>query len=321
MPLWLGYLSNITYISVVNSKLLYVLSPCVLLALWGLTGCKQPTESSNCTDENIAGHTKTLAGQILLENQTEHSNALIYISGLDRGASSDSSGYYSFQFDPCDTDTSGVFTLYYYLEDYDLDTAKIKLEHGWVQLDTLDVDSSGALPLVNMQQLYRLQGWTDKQAYHIGDFINYTFRWTNVSNEIVELFIGSAFNALGFVGLYRDARASKFGLTGSCDPVPLDIQKYLNPGEYYEGAAWGRIPSKQGCLAPYHPMVFTEYVVRPGFTVVPARVAGSLTWSRAISLDLDEYIWQEWEFLHRGTPPHYNNHPNNFELPHVQIVE
>ena len=39
-----------------------------------------------------------LKGKVTLENQTEHSNALVYIDSLNRGVSTDSSGNYTILF-------------------------------------------------------------------------------------------------------------------------------------------------------------------------------------------------------------------------------
>jgi len=91
---------------------------------------------SNCS-ENSSGtepeppppdYNETLSGQVLLENQPEHSNALIYIDGLNIGARTDSGGYFKLQFPDSVRDRSGVFTVYYFVEDYDLDSAKIEMK-------------------------------------------------------------------------------------------------------------------------------------------------------------------------------------------------
>ncbi|NIT60057.1 MAG: hypothetical protein GWN00_28715, partial [Aliifodinibius sp.] len=62
-------------------------------------------------------YTTTLTGRVLLENQSEHSNTLIYIDSLDIGARSDSGGYFTIHFDDSAEHKSGEFTVYYFVED------------------------------------------------------------------------------------------------------------------------------------------------------------------------------------------------------------
>jgi hypothetical protein len=110
-----------------------------------------------------------LSYNFLIENQTEHSNALVYIDSFNRGVSTDSSGNYTLLFIEEDSVYSGVFKLIYFLNDYDMDSAKIVLVNGKVKLDTLDVDSEGRIETREMKQIVLVDGWTDKQEYRIGN--------------------------------------------------------------------------------------------------------------------------------------------------------
>ena len=121
-------------------------------------------------------------GKVILQNQTEYSNALVYIDSLNRGVSTDSSGNYTFQFTEQDYAYSGEFKVRYFLNDYDTDSAKIMLVKGKVKLDTLDVDSEGKIKTKEMKQIVLIEGWTDKKEYKIGEKITFTARFTNVTN-------------------------------------------------------------------------------------------------------------------------------------------
>ena len=83
-------------------------------------------------------YSSSFKGKVILENQTEYSNALVYIDSLNRGVSTDSSGNYTFQFNDQDSEYSGEFKVRYFVNDYDMDSAKILLVKGKVKLDTLD---------------------------------------------------------------------------------------------------------------------------------------------------------------------------------------
>ena len=116
-------------------------------------------------------YTQELKGKVILENQTEHSNALVYLDSLNRGAGTDSSGNYSLQFTEEDSIYDGTFKIYYFVNEFEMDSAQYVLVSGKVKLDSLDVDSVGNLPTKELEQLLFIEGWTDKKEYRIGDLI------------------------------------------------------------------------------------------------------------------------------------------------------
>lgn len=83
----------------------------------------------------------TLTGKVVLENQTEYSNTLVYIDSLNRGVSTDSSGNYTLIFNEADSVYSGVFKVLYFLYDYDVDSAKIVLDKVYSDRNHLTVES------------------------------------------------------------------------------------------------------------------------------------------------------------------------------------
>ena len=120
----------------------------VLISL--LLGCKDNSVLPLPTQK----YSSSFSGKVILQNQTEHSNALVYIDILNRGVSSDSSGNYTFHFTKQDSIYCGEFKVYYFLNDYDMDSAKIMLVNGKVKLDTLDIDSEGKIK--TWQPAYKL---------------------------------------------------------------------------------------------------------------------------------------------------------------------
>ncbi|MDO8549099.1 MAG: hypothetical protein Q7S39_02965 [Ignavibacteria bacterium] len=124
--------------------------------------------SLGCKDEIVSPpekslYTKVLKGKVILENQSEHSNALIYLDSLNRGVCTDSSGSYSIQFSEEDAVYNGVFKVYYFVNEFEMDSAQYVLVNGKVRLDSLDVDSKGNLPTKELGQLLLIEGWTDNK--------------------------------------------------------------------------------------------------------------------------------------------------------------
>ncbi|MFH2048201.1 MAG: hypothetical protein ABIJ12_02055 [bacterium] len=261
-------------------------------------------------------YSSTLSGKVLLENQIEHSNALIYIDSLDIGVSSDSSSLFKFQFTDDDSIYNGIFTIYYFLEDYEIDSARIMLTSGKVKLDTLDVDSKGNLPLVEMKQILHVEGWTNKEEYRIGEMLDFTARWTNVSDRIISLFIPSS----GHVGIYRDANYPGFSLTPG-DPVPAYEIYYLSPGSFYEEDSENRVPEGTYTYRWVNStLVDTFWVLEPVEYIVINYIEIEDR-GYTVPKTMRDFIFFEWEGLHLGESPRYDKKPNKFDFPSIQIIE
>jgi hypothetical protein len=269
-----------------------------------------------CCSENISDpeekkiYSNVFKGKVSLENQTEHSNALIYVEKLNRGVSSDSSGNYIFSFEPGDTIYSGESKVIYFLNDYDMDSAKIFLVRGKIKLDTLDADCIGLMRIKEMKQIIRVEGWTDKQEYRIGDTIAYTARFTNTTNRVVHLLIISVFNQLGPVGLYND-KYMPFNLS-PCDPVMADREINLYKG-YYEGRVKYIIRDRYYC-ANGESFLQDEYIVTAGLFI-----EGRL--KNHFNSKFNKYVLEEWYKNHRGNSPKYDLFPNKYKFPRIKIIE
>lgn len=227
---------------------------------------------SNCS-ENSSGtepeppppdYNETLSGQVLLENQPEHSNALIYIDGLNIGARTDSGGYFKLQFPDSVRDRSGVFTVYYFVEDYDLNSAKIEMKDGDLLEGVWDVDTTGNLPLKEMKQILQVEGWTDKQEYRIGDMLHLQLTMRNLSKDTLQLVIYSAFNDFGAVSLWRDKTFPHY-LMSPYDPVMLDLHIYLFHGGFYEGNVSYPVPYGVWISDSLWSLLPADYSVVAGF--------------------------------------------------------
>lgn len=253
-----------------------------------------------------------LTGKVLLENQTEHSNALVYIDSLNRGVSTDSNGNYTIIFTDADTIYNGEFKLIYFLNDYDMDSAKIVLVNGKVKLDSLDINAEGKIETKELKQIVLIEGWTDKQEYRISDTLEFTTRFTNLSGRIIHIWITSLFNPLGYVGLYND----KYFPIGLSPPDPVLLEKYIDifPGGYYEGNAIYTIPEGEYINQNLYPLLPDEYLVTTGFFI-----EGRLT--SPFQSKFSNYVLEEWYKIHRGISPQYDFFPNKYRFPHIDIIE
>ncbi len=253
--------------------------------------------------------TNVITGSVILENQQEHSNALIYLDSLNRGVSSDSNGNFKILFNEEDSVYNGEFKIRYFLNDYDMDSAKIMLVKGKVKLDTLDVNCEGKIQTKEMRQIVRVEGWTDKQEYKIGDTIKFTARFTNMTDRTVHIFIYSIFNQLGYVGLYND-KYMAFSLS-PCDPVSADLEIDLNSG-YYERTVKYRIRDRYYC-ANSEPFLPDEYIV-----VADLFIEDRLRSPYSV---FENFIFFEWYKLHRGHTPKLDWFPNKYQFPHIRVIQ
>lgn len=257
-------------------------------------------------------YSSSFSGEVILQNQTEYSNALVYIDSLNRGVSTDSSGNYTFQFTKQDSTYSGEFKVRYFLNDYDMDSAKIMLVKGKVKLDTLNVDNQGQLRTKELKQIVFVEGWTDKQEYRIGEKIEFNARFTNLSNRTIHLFIPSIFNQLGHVGLYNEKYPSI--IISSTDPVTLDLNVDISPKGYYEGKVIYTIPKGNYGATGFRHLLPDKYIVVTNFFI-----EGRL--QNQFQSKFNKYVLEEWYKIHRGTSPKLDWFPNKYNFPHIKIIK
>jgi hypothetical protein len=254
-------------------------------------------------------HSTKIHGKVILENQTEHSNALIYISGINRGVSSDSSGNYTLTFTEADSTYTGTYDLIYYLNDYDSLSVKIYLEKGKVKLDTLDVDKDGKIAPIELKQLLRVEGWTDKSEYKIGDKMTFTVRFTNVSDKKVEI---TRPGYVFYVGIYNDLQLYPYDLSNP-DPMGADFIEKILPGGYYQDSRTYNIPAGDIFRPIKRPLLPGEYLIITSI-VINDRL-------RDLDNVFRRYVVHEWYKIARGKSPKYDYRPNKYTFPHIQIIE
>jgi len=271
---------------------------------------------SSCKDnstlpEPVKEYSSSISGKVILQNQTEHSNALVYIDGLYRGVSSDSSGNYTLQFTKDDSVYDGVHKLYYFLNDYDMDSASIYLSKGEVKLNTLDVDAEGNLPTKKMKQILLVEGWTDKTEYRVGDKITFTAKFTNVTNKTIHLTISSFFNPLGYIVIYNDRYAGGGILLPPFDPVSAQLDSYLNPnGGIYQGTMTCKIELNSSYQTPES----GKYIVFASFFV-----EGRL--KNQFQSTFSKYVLLEWWKICCGSSPKLDVFPNKYKFPIIKLIE
>ncbi len=257
-------------------------------------------------------YTKELKGKVILENQTENSNALVYLDSLNRGVSTDSIGDYTLQFSDEDTIYNGTFKIFYFVNEFEMDTAQYVLVNGKVKLDSLDVDNEGNLPTKELKQLLLIEGWTDRQEYRTGDTLRFTARFTNVTNRTVHAFIYSIFSVLGWVGLYNE-NSPAFWLT-PCWISNLDADLYISPNDFYEGIVTYIIPESNYCNVNNPPLLPDYFIV-----VTDLFIEGRLV--DPFHSKFNKYVREEWYKLHRGITPKLDWFPNKYNFPIIKIIE
>lgn len=282
----------------------------ILTIILLLTGCSNEITSPPLPE--IPTHTKELKGKVILENQTEHSNALVYLDSLNRGVGTDSSGNYSLLFNEEDSVYNGVFKIYYFVSEFEMDSALYVLVNGKVKLDSLDVDRDGYLPTKELKQLLLIEGWTDRQEYRTGDTLQFTARFTNVTNRTVHVFIYSVFSVLGHVFLYNENYPSIW-LT-PCWISNLDMNLFINPTDFYEGVVAYIIPESSYCNVNNPPLLPDDYIVTTDLFI-----EGRLF--DVFDSKFNIYVWEEWYNFHRGKTPKLDWFPNKYKYPIIKIIE
>lgn len=289
-------------------KLVNYLCLCILTLITCCIFSRCDVNNNNGNTE-IETFTNEIHGYVYLENQSEHSNALVYLDSLDRGVCTDSTGYYSILFSERDSLFNGILKIFFFLVDYELDSAQVVLYKGKVKLDTLGVDSEGTIETKDMKQIFSVIGWTDKQVYNIGDSISFAARYTNLTDGTLYFINGGDTSPLGWVTLYNENYRSI--ILNPHDPYGADLSLFLNVGEVYEASGIYILPEQIYYDNP--PLIPGQYLVKSGihlyndYTSIPTRI--------------NEFILNEWYNLHRGTSPKLNNYPNKYNFPLITVNE
>jgi len=263
---------------------------------------------------NRPPYSNKFTGKVILQNQIENSNALIYIDNLNRGVSSDSSGNYIFPFNQSDSIYNGEYKVRYFLDDYDMDSARIILVRGKLKLDTLDVDCEGKIKTKELKQIVLIEGWTDKQEYKRGDKITFTARITNISDRKIHFAMDGFWYPIGIVYLYNDKyRGFLLSPYTNIDPL-VDAGGDLSPKGYYEGTVTYTLLNGYNDGSGFHTLISDKYIVVTNF-FIEGRLLDQFR------SKFNYYALIEWYKIIRGLSPRYDYFPNKFKFPVITIVD
>jgi len=254
-----------------------------------------------------------VSGYIELENQTDYSNALIYLDSLDVGCSTYPSGFYELQLDTLDTLTTGIFTVYYFLYDYNLDSNMIYLKNGKLVSDTLDVDSDCNLIPKKLSQIFRIEGTTDRSTYHIGDSLWLIVRIVNLEDTTIIFTIYNGGSLMNTASLYNEKYPS-FLMTPE-DILLLQRGLVLSKDSIYQEIGSFKIPAGTSLLTGFYPIPSDSFIV----------LAGSFDFSRTDNPIFDNiYHYLRFDWFNQKLPSfhslEYDFKPNKYEFPHVMII-
>lgn len=280
------------------------------ITIFHLPACKN-TKNPLINETNSLDHLKVV-GKVTLENQNEHSNCLIYISELGRGVSSDSIGFFTLPFYDSDSLYSGIFKIYYYLADYRLDSALLKLNKGTVEFGAYSVDSLGRLPDRNLNQILSIESGTNQEIYRIGDQLTFWAKLINLMDTELRIAIYSPYTEFGPISLYRSHENLSFPISPP-DIVPAGKLVILYKNGFYLGQASYLVPQGRFINDSLRVIEPSKYYVYPHFDVyVPAD---------NVPEELQKFIKEEWRYIHLGSPPQMDRFPNKYNLPVIEIIE
>ena len=120
--------------------------PFVLLVVVGLGGC---TQNDIFNDETSLG-SRQISGTVLLADGSSPAGAYVWLSGFDVGTYTDANGKFQLTL-PVPSQQggvsgrSGVFTVYFYLGNYWLDSAQVVTRDGAFVYEKGDVNKQGEL--------------------------------------------------------------------------------------------------------------------------------------------------------------------------------
>lgn len=134
-----------------------------------------------------------IRGRVLLENQTNHAHCPVVLDSMNIGTLTDSSGYYEIFLPDSLSKVRGIFKVFFYLYDYDLDSVIVNVKDGKIEWGEKDVDQNGNLKTITLQQLLVVYATTDKDKYTIGESIRVSATLTNKSERVIEFATGTLF--------------------------------------------------------------------------------------------------------------------------------
>jgi len=246
-----------------------------------------------------------LTGQVILENQTDHSNAVVYIDGVNKGTITDSTGAYTISIDG-DTIKDGSYDIYYFLVDYALSSSTIRIENNEILFGEGSVDKNGLLKPVELKQFIQVNGWSDNSDYSVGDSIEVKFTFTNVSDKPLRLSI-ERYPPFTLIALYSSPDEIIFPI-GEITPYQFST---LNPG--------GSIVKEGKSIIPEGIRYLMEYYrMKPGTYKIGSPIRLNIR-ENDIEYGLEQQLRKTWYDHYSGPYPYGTFGPHKFELPTVTI--
>ncbi len=296
------------YLSIFRFMKIRVFCGICLFFIWG------------CEDKIEKGESTKLTGRVILENQTDHSNVVVYIDTvfqgnyindfINKGTITDKDGYYSFTFDKNDSSFTGINDVYYFINGFEFKTAQIEMDSGLVILGAKDVAKNGSLPKVELKELYKVTGKTDKELYHVGDSIHSEITFTNVSDHAIKLSVSGSHSSSVNIALFNLKNEPQFEIV---EGIVVNGENILS-GESFTITSSAIIPEGVQWQYNYHHILPDDYIV--SFT---GRVKLDELEKREEYKILNWKFSKVWQENYKGPFLHGPSNPNKFNLPVVSI--
>lgn len=273
-----------------------------------ITNCENSPSSSNDDDQPV--QTTIITGQVILENQDEHSNCAIFDSMMTLLTGTDSSGFYEINFNSYFPDSTVRIKLFYFLYDYKFDFAEIQLEDGFVVFDSLDVDELGNIKLIKLQQVLDVICTVSKDTAAIGDTVRFDVDFKNISNGDLELYLQVS-SLAGSIIISKGPFLQGYGFGDGGDSMGDYYTYYIQPGYSYVGYHENSIPDGK-----IHPVDYTFIPMIPGDYVMYS----VFLCNENINSDYRFYILTSWDSFHIGPIPN-TNRPLKIKAAKIHITK
>jgi hypothetical protein len=191
----------------------------------------------NCSKDKIpldtepapeVGPNRYIRGKVLLDDQKIPSNCPVVFDKLFVGAFTDSLGNYEIFIPDSLVNLSGIFKVYYFLYDYDLDSLSIEIKNGNVVWGQEDVNNEGFLKTITLKQIISQVATSDKSQCIVGERIRFATTINNTSQRILQL------HTIGYIVLgFYDIHTKNSSWRGSGGVA--DLSPHIDPGDYFYG--------------------------------------------------------------------------------------
>ncbi len=157
--------------------------------------------TSNPLDsDQISSKYREITGQVKLSDKISPDNVYLYLEGLDVGTYSDAEGKFELQIPSPNSQSggglTGAFNLYYFSANYKLDSAKVVLHKGQIQLDKGDLNADGEIKTIKtLQKLANVKINLDPKLFPvpaennniIAEICNFNTGWEKPMSVILDI--------------------------------------------------------------------------------------------------------------------------------------